>query len=417
MSIVLGAIADDFTGATDIANALAKEGMRVVQTIGVPDGGDLPVADAIVIALKSRTAPVQDAVDWNLGALDWLLGQGAQQIVFKYCSTFDSTPKGNIGPVADALQTRLGEMRTVICPAFPENGRTVKDGHLYVNGVPLHESPMRDHPLTPMWDSSLKALMESQSQGTVGGVGLDVVRQGAVAISAAMAEIEDNYIVVDATTDEDLRTIGGALAKTRLLSGGSGIATGLPQNYLDKGQLTSFFKPGLPEVAGRSLILSGSASLATQSQVAYAKARMPAIEVNLDKVAERTGYIHEICDWVLGRDASGPVLVYGTSSNEVLRRNQEKYGVATSGEMLEATLSQVAAKLASEGFTRIVVAGGETSGAVVSALGIKTLQIRDEIAPGVPWCEVPGTPRRAIALKSGNFGQERFFVDAMEMLE
>ncbi|MEL7167327.1 MAG: 3-oxo-tetronate kinase [Pseudomonadota bacterium] len=417
MSILLGVIADDFTGATDIANTLAKEGMRVVQTIGVPDSGALPEANAVVIALKSRTAPVQDAVDWSLGALEWLLGQGAQQIVFKYCSTFDSTPQGNIGPVADALQTRLGEKRTVICPAFPENGRIVKVGHLYVNGTPLHESPMRDHPLTPMWDSSLKALMGAQSQGTVGEVGLDVVRQGPAAISAAMAAIEDNYIAVDATTDDDLRTIGGALANSRLLSGGSGIATGLPQNYLDQGQLTSFSKPGLPAVVGRSLILSGSASVATQSQVAYAKARMPAIEVNLDRVAEQSGYIDEICDWVLGRDASDPVLVYGTSSGEVLRRNQEKYGVAKSGEMLENTLSQVASTLASEGFTRIVVAGGETSGAVVSALGIKTLQIRDEIAPGVPWCEVPGTPARAIALKSGNFGQESFFIDALEMLE
>lgn len=417
MSILLGVIADDFTGATDIANTLAKEGMRVLQTIGVPNGEPLPDTDAIVIALKSRTAPVPDAISWSLDALDWLLGRNAQQIVFKYCSTFDSTPRGNIGPVADALQARLGETRTVVCPAFPENGRIVKAGHLYVNGAPLHESPMRDHPLTPMWDSSLKALMEAQSQGSVGEVGLDVVRQGPAAIGAAMAEIKDNYIVVDATTDEDLRTIGSALADSRLLSGGSGIVTGLPQNYLEQGHMTSFVKPGLPEGVGRSLILSGSASVATRGQVAYAKARMPAFEVHLDQVVERTAYIDEICNWVLGRDSNAPVLVYGTSSDEVLRSNQDKYGVAKSGEMLETTLSQVAAKLASEGFARIVVAGGETSGAVVSALGIKTLRICDEIAPGVPWCEVPGTPARAIALKSGNFGQESFFIDALEMLE
>ncbi len=416
MSVLIGVIADDFTGATDIANTLSKEGMRVVQVIGVPEPDATVDADAVVVALKSRTAPLQDAISWSMDALEWLLAAGAQQIIFKYCSTFDSTPQGNIGPVADALRDRLSAGPTVICPAFPENGRTVEGGHLMVNGVPLHESPMRDHPLTPMWDSDLSALMSAQSQGDVDLIPLDTVRAGRDAIETALAETAADYVVVDAVSVDDLRAIGRALSDAKLVTGGSGISVGLPQNFLDAGQLSALHAPQAPKVTGRQVILAGSASVATQGQVAYAAARMPAFEVELDRIAQEPDYAEQIARWAWDHSAAAPVMIYGTSSNDVLRRNQEKYGAARAGEMLETTLSDVAVRLAAQGFDTFVVAGGETSGAVVSALNVSTLRICTEIAPGVPWCEVEGARTQAIALKSGNFGAESFFLDALEML-
>ncbi|MCP4819515.1 MAG: four-carbon acid sugar kinase family protein, partial [Shimia sp.] len=303
MGILLGAIADDFTGATDLANTLVKEGMRVVQTIGVPDG-DVADVDAVVVALKSRTAPVAEAVGQSLDALRWLQDQGAEQIVFKYCSTFDSTAQGNIGPVADALRAEMNAGCAIVCPAFPENGRTIYSGHLFVGGLPLHESSMKDHPLTPMRDSSLIRLMNAQSKGEAGLVPLQVVTQGAEAVRDAIGRLEQDgagYAVVDALTDEDLRVIGAAAGDHKLITGGSGVATGLPENFRQRSLLGRAVKATAPKVGGRKLVLAGSCSAATRGQIALAKEKWPTRKVAVDRIAQGEDVVGDLADWALAQ--------------------------------------------------------------------------------------------------------------------
>ncbi|MDJ0630555.1 MAG: four-carbon acid sugar kinase family protein [Rhodobacter sp.] len=418
--MALGAIADDFTGATDLANTLVSEGVRVMQVIGVPDEDtDIGDGDAVVVALKSRTNPADEAVSQSLAALEWLLVQGAGQIVFKYCSTFDSTMRGNIGPVADALKARLDAGLSVICPAFPANGRAVHHGVLYVHGLPLAKSSMKDHPLTPMRESSLIRLMEAQSAGRVGLVPLQTVRNGREAIRARLAEIARDgrgYAVADAATDEDLRLIGSALADHKLVTGGSGIAMGLPANLRTAGLLGAASPPVLPKARGRALILAGSCSTATRAQIARAKTPWPCRKIDVDRIAEGEREAMDTADWARAQPADRPVLIYGSADPDEVAAMQNRYGSGRAGAMVEAALGSIARDLCRHGFSRIVVAGGETSGAVVTALGIKALRIGPEIAPGVPWTEAQGGMPLALALKSGNFGSETFFEDALAML-
>ncbi|MEP3330679.1 3-oxo-tetronate kinase [Sedimentitalea sp.] len=420
MPIVLGAIADDFTGATDLANTLVSEGMRVVQVIGVPDPdatyGD---ADAVVVALKSRTAPLEDAIAESLAALKWLRSEGAEQILFKYCSTFDSTSKGNIGPVADALREAMGCDLALICPAFPKNGRTIYNGVLFVGELPLAESPMKDHPLTPMRDSNLMRLMVAQSYGKVGLIPAPIVQQGVEAIRTKMAAlIADgiSYAVIDALDESDLRTIGKAAADHKLITGGAGIALGLPDNFRARGEITSGQNITFSATEGRALILAGSCSAATRVQLVQAKAKWPHAKVDIDKVAAGEDAVTELADWAKAKPASSPVIIYGSADPEEVAAIQKRYGVAASGQMMEDTLSALALRLADAGFHRLVVAGGETSGAVVSALEIKMLEIGPEIAPGVPWTQALGRRPLTLALKSGNFGKPSFFEDALKVL-
>jgi uncharacterized protein YgbK (DUF1537 family) len=424
MPIVLGAIADDFTGATDLANTLVKEGMRVVQVIGVPapdlDFGD---ADAVVVALKSRTAPVADAIAdaiaESLQALAWLRAQGARQILFKYCSTFDSTPDGNIGPVADALSKALNTDFALICPAFPANGRTIYHGLLFVGNLPLAESPMKDHPLTPMRDSNLMRLMEAHSSGRVGLIPLHVVRQGADAISAKIADLKAqgiSYGVIDALDETDLRMIGKAAANHALITGGSGIALGLPDNYRDTRQIKTQQDTAVPTIEGRTAVLAGSCSTATRAQLELARSQWPCCKVDIDRIATGEDVVSALAGWAIAQPQNTPVVIYGSADPQEVKAVQEKYGVERSGKMMEDTLAALAVRLSNAGFHRIVVAGGETSGAVVSALDVKMLQIGAEIAPGVPWTQTRGTRPLALALKSGNFGKPTFFEDAMKVL-
>jgi len=420
MTLILGAIADDFTGATDLANTWVKEGLRVCQVIGLPDAQtDIGDADAVVVALKFRTAPVAEACQQSLAALEWLQQAGAQQIVFKYCSTFDSTAKGNIGPVADALLDAMGGEFALICPAFPDNGRTIYKGELFVGDLLLSESSMKDHPLTPMRDANLIRLMQGQSRYHTGLIALQDVRAGTDRIHAKIDVLKAEgyrYGVIDAITDADLRVIGQAAAGHGLVTGGSGVGMGLPGNFRDSGVLGAVSTPELPRATGRALVLAGSCSAATRAQIAAVSGRWPCRKLDVDGLAKGPAEITAAVDWTMGQPPDSPVLIYASSDPAEVAEVQQRYGVARAGQMVEAALSGIAVTLSQSGFTRIVVAGGETSGAVVSALGVRTLRIGPEIAPGVPWTQTVSDAPLAIALKSGNFGAESFFFDAFAML-
>ena len=420
--MLLGVIADDLTGATDVALMLAREGMRVVQTVGVPQSASaLPDADAVVVSLKSRTNPVAEAVAWSLQACEALLGAGAKQILFKYCSTFDSTDQGNIGPVTDALMQRLGARFTIACPAFPANGRSVFQGHLFVGAMLLSDSPMKDHPLTPMRESNLVKVLQPQTKLPVGLVPFATVEQGAAAVLDAFERLAQSgpaIGVADAVTNAHLRTLGEAFADQPLLTGGSGIALGLPENFRKKGLLKTLDRaPEFHAPQGSTAILAGSCSAATRGQVADAIAKgVEAFAIDPVALAEKRITSTSILDWAKPKLGVTPILIYSTAEPDQVRAIQERYGRDEAGAMVEHCLGDVARGLAEFGVTRLVVAGGETSGAVVNALGVSMLEIGPEIDPGVPWTLAADGKRLALALKSGNFGTPDFFTKSLAML-
>lgn len=416
--MLLGAIADDLTGATDLALTLSREGMRTVQTIGIPaQDFDLRDIDALVIALKSRTIPATDAVAISLSAADWLEEASVEQILFKYCSTFDSTPEGNIGPVTEALLAHLGEDLTIACPAFPTTGRTLYRGHLFVGDMLLSESPMKDHPLNPMTDSNLVRFLQRQTKLPVGLIPLDVVSKGSDHIRAAFSaarDRKDRIMIVDAVDDANLRVIGEALAGMKLVTGGSGIALGLPENFRRAGKLLPKSAGGLTDApAGRSAILAGSCSAATRRQVEFAIASgTPALKIDPLAIAQKSLSAQDIVEWVEASTHAAP-LVYSSADPDAVKAAQERLGREKAGALVEDLLAEVALALRTAGFRRFIIAGGETSGAVVNALGCKALRIGPEIDPGVPWTlSVNDGEPIALALKSGNFGAEDFFLKA-----
>ncbi|MCP8937685.1 four-carbon acid sugar kinase family protein [Alsobacter sp. SYSU M60028] len=421
--MLLGVIADDLTGATDVALMLAREGMRVVQTVGTPaSAAALPDADAVVVSLKSRTNPPDEAVAWSLASCEALLGAGARQILFKYCSTFDSTDRGNIGPVAEALMARLGAAYTIACPAFPANGRSVYQGHLFVGSALLSDSPMKDHPLTPMRDANLVRVLGRQTRLPVGLVPYQTVAKGAAATRAAFEALAKDGAaigVADAVTDADLRTLGEAFDGAPLLTGGSGIALGLPENFRRAGLLRPA-AAAAPFAAPRGLsaVLAGSCSAATRGQVRDAEERgVPAFAIDPVALAEGRLSAADVLAWAKPRLGATPVLVYSTAEPEAVRAIQERFGREASGAMVERLLGEVARGLVEAGVSRLVVAGGETSGAVVGALGVTMLEIGPEIDPGVPWTLAADGHRIALALKSGNFGGRDFFTRSLSMLD
>jgi uncharacterized protein YgbK (DUF1537 family) len=420
MGIILGAIADDFTGATDLANMLVTRGMKTLQTIGVPaDDMDTGDAEAVIVALKSRTAPVTDAVGQSLAALAWLRRRGARQFFFKYCSTFDSTAEGNIGPVADALMDALEADLALVCPAFPANKRSIYQGHLFVGDQLLSDSPMKDHPLTPMRDASLIRLMAAQTKRQVGLIPWPVVASGEAAVRIAIDGLRARgvaYGVADAIDDRDLEVIGAAAAGHRLITGGSGVALGLPGNFRRQGLLGAASAPALPDVRGRAIVLAGSCSAATRRQVAHAGGLWPRLKLDADRIADGAPVAEEAVAWAAKQPENAPVLIYSSADPEEVAAIQARYGRDRAGAMMEKTLGDIARALVDAGVRRIVVAGGETSGAVVSALGVTALRIGPEIDPGVPWTEALGPQRLALALKSGNFGGDDFFAKALGML-
>jgi uncharacterized protein YgbK (DUF1537 family) len=418
MKIQLGCIADDFTGATDLANNLVRSGMRVVQTIGVPDAPLAADVDAVVVALKSRTIPAAEAIAQSLEALQWLQAQGAQQIYFKYCSTFDSTPEGNIGPVTEALMDALGTDFTIATPAFPDNGRTVFKGYLFAGNVLLNESGMQNHPLTPMQDANLVRVMQAQTQRKVGLIDYKTVSQGEAAIRERIAALRAEGVgvaVVDATSNADLLLLGPALKDMKLVTAGSGVAIGLPANW---GLKPSLQASQLPVARGLQAVVSGSCSLATNAQVGHFKnTGRPAMAIDPASLmnGQSDAVVQQVLAWAASLLQDGPVLVYSTAEPEAVKAVQAKLGVAEAGALVEHALASVARGLVDLGVRQLVVAGGETSGACVQALGIAQLQIGPQIDPGVPWCHAPSGVH--ITLKSGNFGTEDFFIKAFSVLQ
>jgi 3-dehydrotetronate 4-kinase len=417
--MLLGCIADDFTGATDLANTLVKQGMSTVVLLGIPQG-DVPDADAVVVALKSRSIASADAVRLSLKALDYLKRGGARQYYFKYCSTFDSTDAGNIGPVADALLAAMDERLTIACPAFPTNKRTIYQGNLFVGEQLLAESSMRDHPLNPMTDSSLVRVLQRQTPSKVGLISFSVVDAGAAAIKSEMQKLMADgvrHAIVDAITDEHLLAIGAACADLKLLTGGSGLALGLPENFRRQRMLKTATPNALPHVGGHAVVLAGSCSAATRRQIAAAQCDSECFALDALELARNPGAVDKALAWAQPRLGDQPVLIYSTAMPEAIAQVQSALGRERAGAIVEKALGEIAQALVAKGARRLIVAGGETSGAVVTALGITGLRVGPEIDPGVPWTASIGAEPIALALKSGNFGGDDFFTKAFKALE
>jgi uncharacterized protein YgbK (DUF1537 family) len=418
---LLGCIADDFTGATDLAGLLARSGARVSLRIGVPDGPVDDPAPFEVIALKSRTAPRSQATKQALAALNWLQSVGAQRFFWKYCSTFDSTAEGNIGPVAEALMWALDTQQTIYCPAFPENGRTLFMGNLFVGQHPLAESPMNDHPLTPMRDSNLMRVLTQQVTHPVGLADRLTVAQGPKALRAHLRALGQQgiaHVIVDAVANADLGVIAEACAHMPLLTGGSAVAMGLPTLYQAQGLIaTDAPQFQMPQLAPRAIILSGSCSAMTNAQVAeYKTHKAPSFQLDPANLAKDGP--GEVLHWLALQPLKAAPLIYATAEPDRVKAAQAELGADRAGQLIEDTLAACAVAARDQGARRIIVAGGETSGAVTQALGVDQLDIGPEIAPGVPWtiCRSAGQTL-AITLKSGNFGAESFFTDAQAALE
>lgn len=420
--ILLGCIADDFTGASDLANNLVRAGMRVVQTIGVPGGPLDADVDAVVVALKSRTVLPQLAIDQSLVALAWLQAQGAEQIYFKYCSTFDSTPQGNIGPVTEALMDALRTDFTIATPAFPDNKRTVFKGYLFVGEALLSESGMQHHPLTPMLDANLVRVMQSQTRRPVGLIDYNAVGAGTAQIAARIKSLKAEGVgvaIVDAVSNDDLMRLGPALKGMPLVTAGSGVAIALPANF---GIKPSAQASQLPKAAGHAAVVSGSCSLATNRQVQFFMDQgLPAKAIDPLRIAEGYDVAAEVLAWaepLLGRQ---PILVYSTAQSNDVKSVQGRLGAEEAGALIEKTIAAIARGLVERDVGQLIVAGGETSGACVQALGITQMKIGPQIDPGVPWChavcEASPLGSLHLTLKSGNFGTDDFFVKSFVSLE
>jgi uncharacterized protein YgbK (DUF1537 family) len=420
MTTILGCIADDFTGATDLAGLIARSGVEVSLRIGVPEEPPSETLSVEVIALKCRTAPVAEAVADCRKALVWLRAAGAKRFLWKYCSTFDSTPAGNIGPVAEALMDDIGVVQTIYCPAFPENGRSIFMGNLFVGRQPLAESPMKDHPLTPMRDSNLMRLLEPQVSRLVGLADRLTVARGASVLQAELARLAADgvsHVVVDAVANEDLQVIAEACRDMPLITGGSALAMPLPHLYIRDGLLSAgAVRPDRAKLPKGAIVLSGSCSAMTRAQVAHYTKNAPSFRLDPRKLAHKG--LQTALDWLAIQPIDAAPIVYATAEPEDVYAAQNELGVRYVGAIVEQALAHLAVAARDRGTRRLVIAGGETSGAVTKALGVRQLEVGEEITPGVPWtyCE-SGGQALALALKSGNFGAEAFFSDALRKLE
>ena len=413
--MLLGCIGDDFTGSSDLANTLAKAGMRTVQYVGVPNHAADPAVEAGVVALKSRSIPAAEAVAQSLAALDWLRAQGCEQFLFKYCSTFDSTPEGNIGPVAEALADALGARQVIFCPAFPGAGRTIYQGHLFVHDKLLSQSGMENHPLTPMTDPDLRRVLAAQAKGSVGHVPVRDIWAGPAAIRARM-QAEDaaghRLMIADAVDDDDLIALGKAADGLPLLTGGSGVAMGLPDNFRARGKLAGGTAAWAGQT-GRAAVLSGSCSTATRGQVTRHQAQAPALEVTAEALMSGSLTAEAAAAWALAQP--GLPLIYSSAEPEVVTQAQQRFGKDEIAGAFEDFFAATARRLVAGGVTRLIAAGGETSGAVVEALAPDEMAIGPEIERGVP--VLRAGPALVLALKSGNFGTEDFFAKAAGLME
>jgi uncharacterized protein YgbK (DUF1537 family) len=414
MSLMLGCIADDYTGASDLANTLTRQGLRTIQTIGVPDAGlALGTVDAMVVALKTRSIPSADAVARSLAALDWLRGKGARHIMFKICSTFDSTDAGNIGPVTEALAAALDAPVVPVTPAFPETGRTVFQGHLFVGSRPLHESPLKDHPLNPMHDPDLVRVLARQSRHGVGLVAYDVVSQGAAAIAARLATLGASGVrsaIVDAISESDLIALGAAALRLPLSTGASGLGLGLARAA--RGESAGATPPVWEAPGGPAAIIAGSCAAATLEQIAAVEPDLPVHRLDIDRLLNDPVYADAALASAEAQLSQGPVLLASSATPDVVARLKAAHGDDV-GARIEAALARLAAGLIERGVRRLIVAGGETSGAVIDRLRVAALEIGPEIAPGVPLLRSIGGAPMLFALKSGNFGGADFFRRAL----
>jgi uncharacterized protein YgbK (DUF1537 family) len=428
VTLALGCIADDYTGASDLANTLTRCGLRTVQTIGVPAGDlALPEVDAVVVSLKSRSIEAGLAVTRSRAAEKWLRGRGASHVLFKICSTFDSTDAGNIGPVMDALRADSGNAIVLVTPAFPETGRTVYQGNLFVGSVPLNESPLKDHPLNPMHDSNLVRVLARQSANKVGLVELAALTRGPDAVRARLADLAKNGIgaaIVDAVFDRDLETIGAVALDHRLSVGASGIGLGLARALVASGQV----KPNAPNamadlpVGGPAACLAGSCSQATLQQIANAERIMPVLHLDSEKTVADKTEARRALGWANEHLAKGPILIASSATPDQVAALQARHGRDAAGHAIEQAMADIAEGLVQSGVRRLVVAGGETSGAVVDRLKIPGFLVGAEIAAGVPVLRAVGAKDSAkhgemlLALKSGNFGGPEFFSDALKLM-
>jgi len=425
VSVILGCIADDYTGASDLANTLTKNGLRTVQTIGVPrDGLELPPVDAIVIAMKIRSIPAAEAVARARKASGWLQAHGVSHTLYKICSTFDSTEEGNIGPITEALRDNLGADIVLVTPAFPETGRTVYLGHLFVGSVPLNESPLKDHPLNPMRDANLVRVLARQCRGKIGLADLFTVTGGADRLQARLAELSASghvAAIADAVFEHDLEVLGEVAAKAKLSTGASGLGFGLARAFVKAGLAAG----GIPDddaavkkpVGGLAAIIAGSCSRATLEQVAAAEQVMPVLRLDQEGLIEERGEIERALHWAADRISAGPVLIASSAEPNAVARIQQKYGRDVSGRAIEQGLAAITQGLIAAGVRRLVVAGGETAGAAVDRLGIEGFLVGPEIDPGVPLLRVWGRdPQLLMALKSGNFGGPKFFEKALALM-
>jgi uncharacterized protein YgbK (DUF1537 family) len=424
MTLALGCIADDYTGASDLANTLTRAGLRTVQTIGVPAGDlALPEVDAVVVSLKSRSIEAGLAVTRSRAAEKWLRGRGAGHVLFKICSTFDSTDAGNIGPVMDALRTDSGDAIVLVTPAFPETGRTVYQGNLFVGAVPLNESPLKDHPLNPMHDSNLVRVLARQSKTRVGLVDLAVLARGADAVRAHLADLAGKGVgaaIVDAVFDRDLETIGVVALDHRLSVGASGIGLGIARALVATAKVNPDSVTAIPDapVGGPAACLAGSCSQATLQQIANAEKTMPVLHLDPDRVVAGKEEARRALAWASERIGQGPVLIASSSTPDEVVALQSRHGRDAAGHAIEQAMAEIAEGLVEAGVRRLVVAGGETSGAVVDRLRIPGFLVGAEIAAGVPVLRAVGTDggEMLLALKSGNFGGPEFFSDALKLM-
>ena len=424
MTLALGCIADDYTGASDLANTLTRAGLRTVQTIGVPsDDLALPEVDAVVVSLKSRSIEAGLAVSRSRAADKWLRGRGASHVLFKICSTFDSTDAGNIGPVMDALRADCGEGAVLVTPAFPETGRTVYQGNLFVGAVPLNESPLKDHPLNPMHDSNLVRVLARQSATQIGLVDLATVTRGADAVRARLAELAGKGIgaaIIDAVFDRDLETIGLVAGEHRLSVGASGIGLGLARALVSTGKVkrAAASSESGAVVGGTAACLAGSCSQATLQQIANAERIMPVLHLDQDRIITGANEVGRALDWARPRLAEGPVMIASSARPDEVAALQARHGRDAAGHAIEQAMADIAENLVKTGVRRLIVAGGETSGAVVDRLGIPGFLVGAEIAAGVPVLRAVGAEagEMLLALKSGNFGGPEFFSDALGLM-
>lgn len=414
----IGVIADDFTGATDIAGFLVKNGVKTVQIIDRPEGDADVSAEAFVVSLKSRSCDPRQAIRMSLDALEWLLQQGCDKIYFKYCSTFDSTSEGNIGPVGDAILERMGEKITVVCPALPVNGRTLYKGYLFVHDTLLNESGMRDHPLNPMKDAKISRVLGSQSSGKVGEIHYEVIEKGPDAIREKLNELKVKgcrYVVVDTLDDSHLSCIAQATAELKVYTGGSGLGGALAKAWKQNdAAAASAQEAGRPKPA-RTVIFSGSCSKATNLQVERYTRVGASQSIDRRRFIDEPGYAEELFRWILSHidDDYAPML-YATTTPDKLQENKQKYKGLNLGEEIEKLFGQLAVRLRSEKVTNFIVAGGETAGKIVQSLDLGSLYVGPQIDPGVPWMRATDG-EVYLALKSGNFGAEDFFKKAQEM--